>query len=64
MPPHLLAIATAICEELLVRLPWPNKKQREGLALLIATALRVRDVNLNELPSAVVLDAILGRELR
>ena len=49
----ILAIATAICDELLARLPWRNKKQREGLALLIATALQVRSVNLNELASAL-----------
>jgi hypothetical protein len=49
----ILAIATAICGELLVRLPWQNKKQREGLALLIATALQVRSVNLNELAAAL-----------
>ena len=49
----ILAIASAICGELLVRLPWQNKKQREGLALLIATALQVRSVNLNELAAAL-----------
>ncbi len=30
-----------------------DKKQREGLALLIATALQVRSVNLNELAAAL-----------
>jgi hypothetical protein len=45
-------IAAAIGGELFARLPWRNKKQREGLALLIATALRVRGVNLNELAAA------------
>lgn len=49
----ILAIAAAICEELLARLPLQNKKQREGLALLIATALQVRSVNLNELAAAL-----------
>jgi hypothetical protein len=49
----ILAIATAICGELLARLPWQNKKQREGLALPAATALQVRSVNLNELASAL-----------
>jgi hypothetical protein len=34
------------------QLPWQNKKQREGLALLIATA-QVRSVNLNELVVAL-----------
>ena len=46
-------IASTICAELLARLPWQNKKQREGLALLIATALHVRGVNLNELAAAL-----------
>jgi hypothetical protein len=36
----------------LARLAWQNKKQREGLALLAATALHVRSVNLNELAAA------------
>lgn len=49
----IFAIATAIGGELLARLPWQNKKQREGLALLIATALQVRSVNLNELAAAL-----------
>lgn len=49
----ILSIATAICTELLARLPGQNKKQREGLALLIATALQVRSVNLNELAAAL-----------
>jgi len=46
-------IAAGIGAELLARLPWQNKKQREGLALLIATALHVRSVNLNELAAAL-----------
>src|SRR3974377_282910 len=50
-------IATGICAELLARLPWQNKKQREGLALLIATALQVRSVNLNELAAALPREA-------
>lgn len=49
----ILAIAAAIGGELLARLPLQNKKQREGLALLIATALQVRSVNLNELAAAL-----------
>jgi len=36
------------------RLPFQNKKQRERLALLVATALQVRSVNLNELAAAVL----------
>lgn len=46
-------IAAAIGADLMVRLPSQNKKQREGLALLIATALQVRGVNLNELAAAL-----------
>jgi hypothetical protein len=46
-------VAGAIAAELLVRLPGQNKKQREGLALLTATALQVRSVNLNELAAAL-----------
>jgi hypothetical protein len=49
----ILTVAAAIGAELLARLPWQNKKQREGLALLIATALQVRCVNLNELAAAL-----------
>lgn len=50
-------IAAAIGKELLARLPAQNKKQREGLALLIATALQVRSVNLNELAAALPREA-------
>jgi hypothetical protein len=46
-------VAAAIGADLLARLPSQNKKQREGLALLVATALHVRDVNLNELGAAL-----------
>jgi len=49
----ILTAALAIGAELLARLPWQNKKQREGLALLIATALQVRCVNLNGLAAAL-----------
>jgi hypothetical protein len=49
----ILTVAMAVGAELLARLPWQNKKQREGLALLIATALQVRSVNLNELAAAL-----------
>lgn len=47
------SVAGAIGAELLSRLPGQNKKQREGLALLVSTALAVRSVNLNELASAL-----------
>jgi Transposase DDE domain len=46
-------VAGAVHADLLGRLPTQNKKQREGLALLVATALHVRSVNLNELAAAV-----------
>lgn len=48
----IATVAAAICGELETRLPWQNKKQREGLALLVATTLQVRSVNLNELATA------------
>lgn len=46
-------LATAIGVDFLERLPTQNKKQREGLALLVATMLQVRGVNLNELAAAL-----------
>jgi hypothetical protein len=46
-------MAAAIGADLAARLPGQNKKQREGLALLVATALDVRDVNLMELAAAL-----------
>src|SRR3982751_4731580 len=46
-------VAAAVGADLAARLPEQNKKQREGLALLIATALDVRDVNLMELAAAL-----------
>src|SRR3954467_7503128 len=50
----IATVATAIGVDLAARLPRQNKKQREGLALLVATALDVRDVNLMELAFALV----------
>lgn len=47
------SIGRTIAAGLLDRLPLQNKKQREGLALLVATALQVRSVNLNELAAAL-----------
>src|SRR5215213_1427412 len=44
---------SAVRADLAARLPSQNKKQREGLALLVATALDVRSVNLMELAAAV-----------
>ena len=46
-------VAAAIGADLAARLPRQNKKQREGLALLVATALDVRDVNLMDLAAAL-----------
>jgi hypothetical protein len=46
-------VAAAVCADMASRLAGQNKKQREGLALLVATALHVRDVNLNELAAAL-----------
>src|SRR5215210_6933357 len=46
-------VAAAVQADLAARLPTQNKKQREGLALLVATALDVRSVNLMELAAAV-----------
>ena len=46
-------LATAISVDLLARLRSQNKKQKEGVALLVATALHVRSVNLNKLAAAL-----------
>jgi len=46
-------VAAAVGADLKARLASQNKKQREGLALLVATALQVRSVNLNELAAAL-----------
>src|SRR5215213_4616904 len=46
-------VAAAVRADLAARLPSQNKKQREGLALLVATALDVRSVNLMELAAAL-----------
>src|SRR4051812_15487370 len=46
-------VAAAVRADLAARLPSQNKKQREGLALLVATALDVRSVNLMERAAAV-----------
>src|SRR5215216_3765395 len=46
-------VSAAVRADLAARLPSQNKKQREGLALLVATALDVRSVNLMELAAAV-----------
>src|SRR5215207_9916353 len=46
-------VAAAVRADLAAWLPSQNKKQREGLALLVATVLDVRSVNLMELAAAV-----------
>lgn len=46
-------IAATISADMSGRLAGQNKKQREGLSLLVATALDVRRVNLNELAAAL-----------
>src|SRR5215207_8463814 len=45
--------AAAVRADLAARLPSQNKKQREGLALLVATALDVRSVTRMELAAAL-----------
>jgi hypothetical protein len=47
------AIAASISADLVVRLPRQNKKQREGLALLVATMLDVRSANLMDLAASL-----------
>ncbi len=42
MKGRIEVIAETICEEMRARLPGQNKKQRKGLALLVATMLDVR----------------------
>ena len=46
-------VVTGIGADLLARLRSQHKKQREGIALLIATALHMRSVNLNKLAIAL-----------
>ncbi len=47
------AIAASISADLVRRLPRQNKKQREGLALLVATMLDVRSANLMDLSASL-----------
>ena len=47
------AIAASISADLVTRLPGQNKKQREGLAQLVATMLQVRSANLMELAASL-----------
>ena len=46
-------VAAAISADMASRLVGQNKRQCEGLALLVATTLDVRCVNLNQLAAAL-----------
>ena len=46
-------VAGTIGEDMLGRLPGQNKKQREGLSLLVATVLDVRSANLMDLAASL-----------
>ena len=46
-------LAGTIREDMLGRLPGQNKKQREGLSLLVATMLDVRSANLMDLAASL-----------
>ena len=47
------AVAASVSADLLRRLPRQNKKQREGLALLVGTMLDVRSANLMDLSASL-----------
>lgn len=47
------AIAASVSADLVRRLPRQNKKQREGLSLLVATMLDVRSANLMDLSASL-----------
>ena len=49
----IATIAAAIAEDMRTRLPGQHKKQREGLALLVATMLDVRSANLMDLSASL-----------
>jgi hypothetical protein len=51
------AIAASISADLVRRLPRQNKKQREGLASLVATMLDVRSANLMDLSASLPREA-------
>ena len=51
------AIAASISADLVLRLPRQNKKQREGLALLMAAMLDVRRANLMDLSASLPREA-------
>mgnify|MGYP006160634197 FL=1 len=47
------AVAASVSADLVRRLPRQNKKQREGLSLLVATMLDVRSANLMDLSASL-----------
>ncbi len=51
------AIAASISADLVLRLPRQNKKQREGLALLVGTMLDVRSANLMDIAASLPREA-------
>ena len=51
------AVAASVSADLLRRLPRQNKKQREGLALLVGTMLDVRSANLMDLSASLPRDS-------
>ena len=46
-------IGESICADMRQRLPAQNKKQREGLSLLVATMLEVRSANLMDVAASL-----------
>ena len=46
-------IGEVLCADMRERLPGQNKKQREGLSLLVATMLEVRSANLMDLAASL-----------
>ncbi len=55
--------AAAVRADLAARLASQNKKQCEGLALLVATALDVRSLTLRELAAALPRGRAVGHAL-
>ena len=51
------AMAASISADLVRRLPRQNKKQREGLGMLVATMLQVRSANLMDLSASLPREA-------
>jgi hypothetical protein len=49
----IATIGESICADMRGRLPGQNKKQREGLSLLVATMLEVRSANLMDLAASL-----------